>query len=132
MINSFSCTHLGFALEFRNTLQIFDAVVTGLTTDDVKTTNGKQLHVDTASDNQGQTEISDSVQMSDFLIWCARLNIYQQLDKAYDSNLYYSKKVLHHQFFTKFYMYHFFLSIPKLNFNFDTALEDSIQYRTQQ
>ena len=46
--------------------------------------------------------------------------------------LYYSKKVLHHQIFTKFYKYHFFLSIPKLNFKFDTALEDSIQYRTQQ
>ena len=33
---------------------------------------------------------------------------------------------------TKFYQIfkcHFFLSIPKLNFKFDTVLEDSIQYR---
>ena len=46
--------------------------------------------------------------------------------------LYYSKKVLHHQIFTKIYKYHYFLSIPNLNFKFDTALEDSIQYLTQQ
>ena len=44
------------------------------------------------------------------------------------SYIYYSKKVLHHQIFTKIYKYHFFLSIPNLNFKFDTALEDSIQY----
>ena len=42
------------------------------------------------------------------------------------------KKVLHHQIFTKIYKYHYFLSIPNLNFKFDTALEDSIQYLTQQ
>ena len=46
--------------------------------------------------------------------------------------IYYSKKVLHHQIFTKIYNYHFFLSIPNLNFEFDTALEDLIQYLTQQ
>ena len=46
--------------------------------------------------------------------------------------IYYSKKVLHHQIFTKIYKYHCFLSIPNLNFKFDTALEDSIQYLTQQ
>ena len=28
--------------------------------------------------------------------------------------------------------YHFVLSIPNLNFKFDTALDDSIQYLTQQ
>ena len=39
--------------------------------------------------------------------------------------LYYSKKVLHHQFFTTLYMYHFFLSIPKLNFKFDNNLDTS-------
>ena len=42
------------------------------------------------------------------------------------------KKVLHHQIFTKIYKYHFFLSIRNLNFKFDIALEDSIQYLTQQ
>ena len=42
------------------------------------------------------------------------------------------KKVLHHQIFTKIYKYHFFLSILNLNFKFDTTLEDSIQYLTQQ
>ena len=46
--------------------------------------------------------------------------------------IYYSKKVLHHQTFTKIYKYHYFLSIPNLNFKFDTALEGSIQYLTQQ
>ena len=44
--------------------------------------------------------------------------------------IYYSKKVLHHQNFTNIYKYHYFLSIPNLNFKFDTALEDSIQYLT--
>ena len=34
------------------------------------------------------------------------------------------KKNLHHQFFTKIYRYHFFLSTPNLFFKFDTALED--------
>ena len=48
------------------------------------------------------------------------------------NKLYYSKKVLHHQIFTKIYKYHFFLSTPILSFKFDTALEDSIQYLTQQ
>ena len=46
--------------------------------------------------------------------------------------IYYSKKVLHHQIFTKIYKYQFFLSIPNLIFKFDTTLEDSIQYLTQQ
>ena len=46
--------------------------------------------------------------------------------------IYNSKKVLHHQSFTKIYKYHLFLSIPNLNFKFNTALEDSIQYLTQQ
>ena len=45
-------------------------------------------------------------------------------------HIFYSKKVLHQQIFTKIYKYHFFLSIPNLNFKFDTALEDSIQYLT--
>ena len=48
------------------------------------------------------------------------------------NNIYYSKKVLHHQIFTKIYKYHYFLRLPNLNFKFDTALEDSIQYLTQQ
>ena len=47
-------------------------------------------------------------------------------------NLYYSKKVLHQQIFTKIYKYHYFLSIQNLNFKFDTAVEDSVQYLTQQ
>ena len=42
------------------------------------------------------------------------------------------KKVLYHQIFTKIYKYYYFLSITNLNFKFDTALEDSIQYLTQQ
>ena len=50
----------------------------------------------------------------------------------YKKYIYYSKKVLHHQIFTKIYKYHFFLSTTNLNFKFDTALEDSIQYLTQQ
>ena len=48
------------------------------------------------------------------------------------SIVYYSKKVLHHQIFTKIYKYHFILSTPNLNFKFDTALDDSIQYLTHQ
>ena len=43
-----------------------------------------------------------------------------------------TKKVLHHQIYTTFLINFFFLSIPILNFKFDTALEDSIQYQTQQ
>ena len=45
-------------------------------------------------------------------------------------NIYYSKKDLHQQIFTKIYKYHFLISISNLNFKFDTALEDSIQYLT--
>ena len=57
--------------------------------------------------------------------------IYDKRDD-FDFDIYYSKKVLHHQIVTKIYKYHYFLSIPNLNFKFDTALEDSIQYLTQQ
>ena len=42
------------------------------------------------------------------------------------------KKVLHHQIFTEIYKYHYFLRLPNLTFKFDTALEDSIRYLTQQ
>ena len=49
-----------------------------------------------------------------------------------EAKICYSKKVLQHQIFLKIYKYHFLPSIPNLNFIFDTALENSFQYLTQQ
>ena len=37
------------------------------------------------------------------------------------TDVYYSKKVLQQQIFTKIYKYHFLLSTPNRNFKFDTA-----------
>ena len=65
-----------------------------------------------------------SHKMDDRFIW---FKLHEELHK-----LYYSKKVLHHQIFTKIYKYHFFLNTPNLNLKFDTASEDLIQYLTQQ